>query len=150
MTLPDVVENYIHRIGRVGRAGSLGLAISIVAAKDCHEKVWYYDKRKWKGKKLSTELAVIDKNGRPVKGGCCTWYDEPDLLSQVETRLGSEIPTMSPSNLNLPRQISDAMNRGVLFGSSAEFQGRVKSDEALKALTRAVKNLNDLEIRARF
>lgn len=54
MTLPDIVENYIHRIGRVGRAGSLGLAISLVAAKDCVEKVWYYDKRKWKGKKLST------------------------------------------------------------------------------------------------
>ena len=54
MTLPDVVENYIHRIGRVGRAGSLGLAISIVGAKHCYEKVWYYDKRKWKGKKLST------------------------------------------------------------------------------------------------
>ena len=95
-----------------------------------------------------TELAVIDKYGRPVKGGCCTWYDEHDLLSQVETRLGSEIPTMSPTNLNLPPQISDAMKRGVLFGSSAEFQGTVKSDEALRALRRAVKNLNELEIRA--
>jgi len=149
MTLPDVVENYIHRIGRVGRAGSLGLAISIVAAKGCGEKVWYYDKRKWKGKQLSTELAVIDKNGRPISGGCCTWYDEADLLSQVEKRLGGiKIPRMSSSNLNLPREISDAMNRGVLFGSSSQFEGKVKSDKAMNALRKAVKNLSYLEIRA--
>ena len=31
LTLPDVSENYIHRIGRVGRADCMGLAISIVA-----------------------------------------------------------------------------------------------------------------------
>ena len=97
---------------------------------------------------LGTALAVIDKNGRPTGGGCCTWYHESDLLSQVEKRLGNEIPTMEPSNLELPRQISDAMSRGVLFGSSAEFEGRIKSHEAKKALAKAVKNLSDLETRA--
>jgi ATP-dependent RNA helicase DDX1 len=30
MTLPDNAEQYIHRIGRVGRAEKLGLAISLV------------------------------------------------------------------------------------------------------------------------
>ena len=42
MTLPDESENYIHRIGRVGRAEKLGLAISIVAPTDVKEKVWYH------------------------------------------------------------------------------------------------------------
>jgi len=37
MTLPDRPENYIHRVGRVGRAGNPGLAISIVGA--CSERV---------------------------------------------------------------------------------------------------------------
>ena len=77
MTLPDEPENYIHRIGRVGRAERMGLAISLVAA--CQEKVWFFDKRKWKGKKLSTKLADA--------GGCCIWYDEPGLLAAVERRL---------------------------------------------------------------
>lgn len=31
MTLPDDKQNYIHRIGRVGRAERMGLAISLVA-----------------------------------------------------------------------------------------------------------------------
>lgn len=39
MTLPDVPENYIHRIGRVGRQDCLGLAVSIVASDGCREKV---------------------------------------------------------------------------------------------------------------
>lgn len=31
VTLPDEKENYIHRIGRVGRADRMGLAISLAA-----------------------------------------------------------------------------------------------------------------------
>ena len=30
VTLPDSEENYVHRIGRVGRAERMGLAISLV------------------------------------------------------------------------------------------------------------------------
>ncbi len=40
LTLPDVPENYIHRIGRVGRADAVGLAISLVATEK--EKVWFH------------------------------------------------------------------------------------------------------------
>ena len=38
-TLPDEKENYLHRIGRVGRADRMGLAISLVSS--VPEKVWY-------------------------------------------------------------------------------------------------------------
>ena len=37
VTLPDDKQNYVHRIGRVGRADRMGLAISLVAK--CKEKV---------------------------------------------------------------------------------------------------------------
>ena len=40
MTLPDKEEDYVHRVGRVGRADVMGLAISFVATKH-KEKVWY-------------------------------------------------------------------------------------------------------------
>ena len=40
VTLPDDKQNYIHRIGRVGRAERMGLAISLVAKNK--EKVWSY------------------------------------------------------------------------------------------------------------
>ncbi len=44
MTLPDEdqIENYVHRIGRVGRADRMGLAISLVSVVE--EKVWYCPK----------------------------------------------------------------------------------------------------------
>ncbi|PSC70027.1 ATP-dependent RNA helicase DDX1 [Micractinium conductrix] len=32
MTLPDRSEDYIHRVGRVGRADTMGLAISLVSS----------------------------------------------------------------------------------------------------------------------
>lgn len=32
VTLPDEKSNYVHRIGRVGRAERMGLAISLVAS----------------------------------------------------------------------------------------------------------------------
>lgn len=34
--LPTNAEDYIHRIGRTGRAGAKGVAISLVSGKDCH------------------------------------------------------------------------------------------------------------------
>jgi ATP-dependent RNA helicase DDX1 len=40
MTLPDKPEEFIHRVGRVGRAERMGLAISIVGTHK--EKVWFH------------------------------------------------------------------------------------------------------------
>lgn len=40
ITLPDEKSNYVHRIGRVGRAEKMGLAISFVS--NVPEKVVFY------------------------------------------------------------------------------------------------------------
>lgn len=77
-TLPDKTEDYVHRVGRVGRAGATGIAISLVAS--CEEKVWFHSCKNRGDGCRNTKLAN--------KGGCCVWYNEPQLMSQIEDRLG--------------------------------------------------------------
>lgn len=75
ITLPDEKSNYVHRIGRVGRAERMGLAISFVST--VPEKVWYHGE--WchsRGKNCrNTNLTDVK--------GCCIWYNEPQVNQQV-------------------------------------------------------------------
>jgi ATP-dependent RNA helicase DDX1 len=81
-TLPDEPEQYIHRTGRVGRAERMGLAVSLVAAPECRERVWFLQK----GKKLAR--GNIPSNRKDyAQGGNCVWYDEPAYLRAIEARL---------------------------------------------------------------
>jgi ATP-dependent RNA helicase DDX1 len=71
ITLPDEKSNYVHRIGRVGRAERMGLAISLVSV--VPEKVWYHGQ--WcssRGKNCSNTSLVEQR-------GCCIWYNEPSV-----------------------------------------------------------------------
>lgn len=79
MTLPDEQSNYIHRIGRVGRADRMGLAISLVSV--VPEKVWYHgcNKRECHNTKLVE------------RGGCCKWLDELTMLGDIEQHLKCSI-----------------------------------------------------------
>jgi len=83
VTLPDEKSNYVHRIGRVGRAERMGLAISLVAA--VPEKVWYHGQ--WcpsRGKDCNNTRLTDQK-------GCCIWYNEPQYLADIEEHLGVTI-----------------------------------------------------------
>ena len=84
VTLPDDKLNYTHRIGRVGRAERMGLAISLVA--QMPEKVWVHGQWcKSRGKNCyNTRLTD--------RGGCCIYYNEPVLLAEIEEHLGVTIP----------------------------------------------------------
>ncbi|XP_052816444.1 ATP-dependent RNA helicase DDX1-like [Mya arenaria] len=87
VTLPDEKQNYIHRIGRVGRAERMGLAFSLVAA--VKEKVWYHSNCTNRGRGCyNTKLTD--------RGGCCIWYNEPQLLSDVEEHLDITIDKVEP------------------------------------------------------
>ena len=95
MTLPDNEEDYIHRVGRVGRADTLGLAVSIVAS--VPERVWYC---KRKGYTPWTGPTASDVAEHTV------WYDEAALLEKVEARLGAPVQRMSNAS-ELPAALAD-------------------------------------------
>ncbi|KAK6184601.1 hypothetical protein SNE40_007044 [Patella caerulea] len=87
VTLPDEKQNYIHRIGRVGRAERMGLAISLVSK--VKEKVWYHSNCNNRGRGCyNTNLTD--------RGGCCIWYNEPQLLSDIEEHLDITIDKIDP------------------------------------------------------
>ncbi|KAK7132916.1 hypothetical protein R3I94_014964 [Phoxinus phoxinus] len=86
VTLPDEKQNYVHRIGRVGRADRMGLAISLVAMEK--EKVWYHVCASRGKGCYNTRLKD--------SGGCTIWYNEKELLSEIEEHLKCTITQCEP------------------------------------------------------
>jgi len=101
VTMPAKAEDYIHRVGRCGRQDKHGVAFSIIA--QYKEKVWYHSNCGTRGVGC-TNTNHIDK------GGCCIWYDEAEILGQVEQRLGGlkipklEIESLKPENAKILKQ----------------------------------------------
>lgn len=73
ITLPDDKANYLHRIGRVGRADRMGLAISLVST--VPEKVWYH------GAWCPTRGRNCRNTNLTTNHGCCIWYNELNVCS---------------------------------------------------------------------
>merc|ERR1719188_1153788 len=146
-TLPDDIENYIHRIGRCGRAERMGLAISIVATEK--EKVWYH-KCPSRGKNCTpypgnTKLTIPfgpdqklkprdDANWIIDEGGCTIWYDEPDLIKQVEKRIGMPMKVMDPDDFSVPGVLESPL--GEEFQKKARQEKVVKEPPSRRALKR--------------
>uniref|UniRef100_A0A7S2YVG3 Helicase C-terminal domain-containing protein n=1 Tax=Chloropicon laureae TaxID=464258 RepID=A0A7S2YVG3_9CHLO len=141
MTLPDStqIEDYIHRVGRVGRADTMGLAISIVSA--VPERVWYCTKKGYKPwfepNKKNTKLIT--------EGGHTKWYDEQALLKQIEKRLGGKKVVHLNDDMSLPaslKKVQYGQQQGAGDGTLSEVMQRV---EQLKP---TVQVLADLEVKA--
>lgn len=75
--IPEEVESYVHRIGRTGRAGDEGIAITLVAAKDLN-----YFKMIEKGIKMTIEKVVIEL----PKGQIQTNHGENPYLTEKQKR----------------------------------------------------------------
>ncbi|KAF4665598.1 ATP-dependent RNA helicase ddx1, partial [Perkinsus chesapeaki] len=97
LTLPpsDDAETYIHRIGRVGRAGHMGLSIAIVAADEVRERVWFHKCNKPRGKGCHDTRLVKD-------GGCTIWFDEWKTVKAIEKIIKEPIPEVDPRDLSIP------------------------------------------------
>jgi ATP-dependent RNA helicase DDX1 len=140
MTLPDESEHYIHRIGRVGRADLMGLAISIVADEGVQEKVWYHSCAN-RGKGCTNRQLKS-------QGGCTIWYNEGALLSDVCQRLHvGSIPSLQ-EDFSLPPELAE---KQVEYGEdSIEKMDVVKVDELhhYQTLGPTVKELAAMEFEA--
>jgi ATP-dependent RNA helicase DDX1 len=117
-TMPDKTENYIHRVGRVGRADKLGLAISLVGC--AQEKVWYHT---CKNPKACKKATLLDQ------GGCAIWYDEPALLADVEKTIGKKVDKFDPAtggaNRSIYGQAKPAAEAPALSNAKKEFRAQV-------------------------
>ena len=111
VTLPDDKSNYVHRIGRVGRAERMGLAISLVAAYP--EKVWYHGEWCPSRGKNCNNTQLTDR------GGCCIWYNEPQYLGDIEEHLGVTIQQVQK---DLKLQV-DEFDGKVVYGAKRKETG---------------------------
>merc|ERR1712048_514364 len=53
------------------------------------------------------------------EGGCTIWYDEPDLIKQIEKRIGQPMLVMDPEDFSVPGVIESPLG--------PEFQKKVTS-----------------------
>lgn len=133
VTLPDEKENYVHRIGRVGRAERMGLSISFAAT--VKEKVWYHGQ--WcpsRGKNCSNTNLTSEK-------GCCIWYNEPILVGEIEEHLGVSIPEVG-ADLNVPL---DEFDGKVVYGAKKKLGGAGLYKGHVEQLAPTVKDLALME-----
>jgi len=140
LCLPDKPDTYIHRVGRVGRADAVGLAISIVAAEGVQEKVWYHTcNSKDRGRSCARTQTVEE-------GGCTVWFDEAAMLAAIETRLGGvSIPRLDRGNLALGAAHVAAL---ASKGRRVVDDGTHASGQHVKVLRPTVEELARLEVTA--
>lgn len=90
--LPESAEEYVHRIGRVGRAEHVGLAISVVGQR---ERVWFH-----RCKAEATCHNVADSSA----GGCTVVLDDQETWRMIQGKLGETIPPLVFAEFKNPSQ----------------------------------------------
>ncbi|CAD5212751.1 unnamed protein product [Bursaphelenchus okinawaensis] len=132
LTLPpsEELSSYVHRIGRVGRADRMGLAISLVST--VPEKVWYHQCRS-KGKSCENTQLI-------QHGGCAKWYDEKGYLNEIENHLGITIAQVD-SDFVVPVNEYDGK---VVYGDRRQLNKGIQHSHAVEMM-RTVKDLAELE-----
>ncbi|XP_049763744.1 ATP-dependent RNA helicase Ddx1 [Schistocerca cancellata] len=137
VTLPDEKSNYVHRIGRVGRAERMGLAISLVSS--VPEKVWYH------GEWCPSRGRNCHNTRLTDEGGCCIWYNEPQYLADIEDHLNVTIQQVEP-DLKVP---VDEFDGKVVYGQKRQNVGSSYENHVAQ-MAPSVKELAQLESKAQL
>ncbi|XP_003747414.1 ATP-dependent RNA helicase DDX1 [Galendromus occidentalis] len=135
VTLPDDKANYVHRIGRVGRADRMGLAISLVAS--ATEKVWYHSNCKNRG-------VGCHNTNLTDQRGCCIWYQEKQLLGEIEEHLKDTINQVD-SSFDIPICEFDGK---VTYGAKRQKTSAGLYQNHVQQMAQTVAELSDLEKQA--
>jgi ATP-dependent RNA helicase DDX1 len=120
VTLPGAAEEYVHRVGRVGRAGAPGLAISLVSK--VPEKVWFCRQR---GHKPWVRPTLEDTERHAV------WLDEKNILASIEDLHEETLERADASSLESLRESLARFGPG--DSGRAESNPDVRGSEATRA-----------------
>ncbi|KAL1117818.1 hypothetical protein AAG570_004133 [Ranatra chinensis] len=137
ITLPDEKSNYVHRIGRVGRADRMGLAISFVST--VPEKVWFH------GEWCHSRGKNCNNTNLTDRGGCCIWYNEPQYLADIEDHLNITIDQVN-RELEIPKNEFDGK---VTYGQKRVNTGSNYQNH-VSQMAPAVSELSKLESQAQL
>jgi len=77
--LPNIPETYVHRIGRTGRAGASGIALSFC---DQEEKAYLKDIQKL----IRQNVPVVNEHPYPLSGVGVAAFDQPEPQRQPQRR----------------------------------------------------------------
>lgn len=137
VTLPDQPENYVHRVGRVGRAERLGLAVSLVAAQK--EAVWFHKCGKPKG-------GVCNRRNLVSAGGCVMWLNESKMLAEIEHRLKGRVEELGS---DFHRKNAGVQTYGARVGEHEMFEETARHVQQLKPALRELMRLEE-DVQASF
>ncbi|KAK0178658.1 hypothetical protein PV327_007531 [Microctonus hyperodae] len=138
MILPDDKSNYVHRIGRVGRAERMGLAISLVS--NVPEKVWYH------GEWCSSRGRNCENTNLTNEGGCCIWYNELQYLADIEEHLNVTISQIGP-DMKVPTNEFDGK---VVYGEKKLIDSGSNYQNHVQQMAPVVASLAELESKSQL
>ncbi len=93
--LPSAAEDYVHRIGRTGRAGASGIAISLVASE---EEKFLKEIEKLIKRELPKEQASVPQSSRHSHDGQRDRHDSQRTRAPSAPTHASPRPRMAPRN----------------------------------------------------
>lgn len=128
MTLPEKSEDYIHRIGRTGRADKMGLAISIIAEEK--EKVWYHTCPS-KGQDCNNTTIAHESRGQ-LTGGCCIWFNEAAQGAAIELRLRQTFVELEKDTYEYRGLDADALQYGKSIAQTLQGRDSIGTDTVAK------------------